>query len=165
MQAQRGLADAVSGGALRDSDGVVSGPSFGKWLRSNQDTISKTQSPGAVMRLQSIGKALQNTHPGELADVLKSEWAPTIIGTATAGLEGGVLATLLHKSAQTAFGGLDAKRQAAFSAAIERATLDPAYAAQLSASAAKRGGITPLRALVQAIAATPLAVNAAARGP
>lgn len=160
VQAQRGLADAVSGGALRDGEGAVTGPSFAKWLTANKDALARTQSPAAVFRLQTIGAALRGTKPGELADVLKSEWAPTAIGMATGGLEGGVLGTLLHKSTQAAFGGLDAKRQAAFSAAIERATLDPDYAGRLAAAAAKRGGGSPLRALVRAIAATPIAVNA-----
>ncbi|MBA2587191.1 MAG: hypothetical protein H0U98_01045 [Alphaproteobacteria bacterium] len=160
MLAQRGLADAVGNGALRDKDGVVTGASFGQWVRSNKDAITKTQSPGAAMRLESIATALQKTHPGELADVLKSEWAPTAIGMATGGLEGGVLGTLLHKSTKVAFGGLDAKRMAAFSAAIEQATLDPAYAQRLAGAAAKRGGgISPVRGLVRAILATPLAVN------
>jgi len=159
MQAQRGLADAVSNGALRDNAGVVTGASFGRWLRSNQDAISKTQNPGAVMRLQNIAAALQKTNPGELADVLKSEWAPTAAGTMLGGLEGGVLATLLHKSAQTAFGGLDAKRHAAFSAAIERATLDPQYAARLATNAGRHTGkLSPARALARAILATPIAV-------
>ena len=163
LNAQRGLADAVTGGALRDNTGAVTGASFNGWLRTNRDAISKTQSPGAMMRLQSMASALQNTRPGELADVLKSEWAPTVFGMATGGLEGGVLGTLLHKSTQAAFGGLDAKRQAAFSAAIEKATLDPAYAARLSANAAKRSGpgVSAVRGLVRAIAATPIAVNAA----
>jgi len=107
--------------------------------------------------------ALQDARPGELADALKSEIAPAAIGTIMGGLEGGVLGTLLHKSAQTFFGGKDAQRQAAFSSAIERATLDPVYAAQLTTSAAKRSGVRPLRALIQAIAATPLAVNVGAR--
>jgi hypothetical protein len=34
-----------------------------------------------------------------------------------------VLRAILHKTTQTAFGSLDAKRQAAFSSAIEQATL------------------------------------------
>jgi hypothetical protein len=67
LQAQRGLADAVGNGALRDGTGVITGASFGGWLRSNKEIISKTQSPGAVMRLQSMGTALQKAHPGELA--------------------------------------------------------------------------------------------------
>jgi hypothetical protein len=161
LQAQRSIADAVTGGALRDGDGVVTGPSFSKWLRSNQAALAKTQSPAALMRLQQMASILQGTHPGELADALKSEILPATIGTATAGLEGGVLATLLHRTAKTAFGSLDAKRQAAFSAAIEQAVKDPAYAARLAANAARQGhGVRPVRALVRAMVATPLAVNA-----
>jgi hypothetical protein len=68
----------------------------------------------------------------------------------------------MHRSAQTAFGGLDAKRQAAFSTAIEWAVTDPGYAARLVANAPRRGaGVSPLRALIRAIVAPPLAVNAA----
>lgn len=163
LQAQRGLADDISGGALRDDTGMVTGQSFGKWLGANKDAIAKTQSPGAVMRLQSMANALQGAQPGELADMVKSELLPAAAGAATFGLEGGVLGTLLHKTTQTMFGGLDAKRQAAFSTALERATLDPVYASKLAANAAKRGqGISPARALVQAIAATPIATNAGA---
>jgi hypothetical protein len=163
MQTQRSLADDVTGGALRDQSGAVTGPSFNKWLSANKDAIAQSQHPAAVMRLQSIGHALQTTNPGELADTLKSEWAPTALGMATGGLEGGVLGTLLHKSTQAAFGGLDAKRQAAFSAAIERATMDPDYAARLLQNAGKSaGGGSPARALVRAIAATPIATTTAA---
>jgi hypothetical protein len=159
-QGQAGQAGLVYYGGLTKGNGAVTGPSFGRWLRSNQDAVARTQSPAAVMRLQSMASALKNTHPGELADVLKSEWAPTALGTITGGLEGGVLATLLHKSAQTAFGGLDAKRQAAFSASIERAVTDPAYAARLAANAARGGsGASPVRALVRAMLVTPVAVN------
>lgn len=68
---------------------------------------------------------------------------------------------MLHKSAQTAFGNMDAKRAAAFSAAIERAATDPAYAERLAAGAAKwhSARLAPKRALVRAIAAVPVAVN------
>jgi hypothetical protein len=161
LHAQRGLADAVAGGALRDGEGVVTGASLDKWLRSNNAVLTKSQSPAAVMRLQSMASALQNARPGELADALKSEIAPTLLGTATGGLEGGVLATLLHKSAKTMFGNLDQKRAAAFSAAMERAVTDPAYAQRLAVTAAQQGGgLRPVRALVRAIMATPVAVNA-----
>jgi hypothetical protein len=163
LQAQRNMADAISGGALRDGDGAVTGASLNKWLRSNKDALTTTQDPAAVIRLQGIANALQGASPGELADALKSELLPAAVGTATAGLEGGVLATLLHRSAKTAFGGLDAKRQAAFSAALEKAVMDPAYAKRIAAaSATHRGqGLSPLRALARAVAATPTAVNAA----
>jgi hypothetical protein len=162
LQAQRGLADAVRGGALRDSDGMVTAASLGAWLRSNGDAIAKTQTPGARMRLQSIAGALQNARPGELADALKTELLPAALGTATGGLEGGVLATLLHKTAGYAFRSLDAKRQAAFSAALEQAVLDPGYAIRLAQAAAKQGrSFSPARALVRAVAVTPLAASSA----
>lgn len=164
LHAQRGLADAVSGGALRDADGAVTGASFDKWLRSNQRVLTKTQSPAGVMRLQSMARALQDARPGEVADALKSEIAPTLLGTATGGLEGGVLATLLHKSAKTMFGNLDQKRAAAFSTAMERAVTDPAYAQRLAATAAQQGrGLRPARALVRAVVATPIAVNSSTK--
>jgi hypothetical protein len=162
MTAQRGLADAISGGALRDGSGVVTGDTFGRWLTANRDALAKTQDPSAVMRLQSIATALKGARPGELADVLKSELAPTALGTLLGGLEAGVLSTLLHKTTQSTFGGLDTRRQAAFSTAIERATLDPEYASRIITAygRAKHGG-SPVRALVRAIATTPVAVNAA----
>jgi hypothetical protein len=163
LQAQKSLTDAVSGGALRDQSGIVTAPSFNRWLSANKDVLARTQSPGAVMRLQSMANALKS-NPGELADAIKSELVPTAVGGALGGLEGGVLGTLLHKFTGSAFSSLDAKRQEAFSAAIEQATTDPAYASRLAATAAKRGqGLSPTRALVRAIAMTPLAVNAGAR--
>jgi hypothetical protein len=161
LTTQRGLADAISGGALRDGSGVVTGDALNRWLSANKGALAKTQTPSAVMRLQSIAGALRGARPGELADVLKSELAPTAVGTLLGGLEGGVLSTLLHKTTQSTFGGLDARRQAAFSTAIERATLDPEYASRIVAAygRARQGG-SPVRALVRAIAATPIAVNA-----
>jgi hypothetical protein len=161
LTTQRGLVDAIGAGALRDGSGVVTGDTFGRWLSGNRDALEKTQSPSAIMRLQSIANALKGSRPGELADVLKSELAPTALGTLLGGLEGGVLSTLLHKTTQSTFGGLDARRQAAFSFAIERATLDPAYASRIVAAygRARQGG-SPVRALVRAIAATPISLNA-----
>jgi hypothetical protein len=49
----------------------------------------------------------------------------------------------------------------AFNAAIEKAVIDPEFASRLSADMAKRtrNRLTPTRALVQAIYATPIAVN------
>jgi len=140
----------------------VTAGSMGKWLQANSDAISKTQSPAAVMRLQSIAGALQNARPGELADALKAELLPAAIGMATGGTEGGVFGVLLHKTGKTVFGSLDQKRQAAFSAAMEQAVLDPTYASRLAQAAAKAGsGVRPVRALARAVAATPLALNAA----
>jgi hypothetical protein len=163
MREQRSIADAIAGGALRDHDGAVTGQSLDNWVRANRDALSRTQSPAAVMRLQNIARAINETRPGELADAIKSELLPAAIGTALGGLEGGVLGIIAHKTAS--FTGQDAKRLEAFSSAIERAATDPAYAERLAAGAAKArsAGLSPKRSLVRAIAATPMAVNAGTR--
>jgi len=162
MTAQRSIADAIDGGSLRDGDGVITGKSFAAFMRANKDTLAKTQTPGAVMRLQSIQNALTGSHQGELADVLKSEILPAAAGLATGGLEGGVFGTLLHKTVQGAFGAKDAQRQAAFSRAIEQATLDPAYAAKITAGMGKQpGSMSPTRRLVRSVFNTAAEMNAA----
>lgn len=161
LASQRTIADAVEGGALRDAGGAVTGASMSNWLRANRNVLARTQDPSAVMRLQNIAGVLARAQPGELADALKSEIAPAALGTAFGGLEGGVLATLLHKATKATLGNVDAARQAAFSAALERAVLDPAYAKALSTSVAKvRPVISPVRELVRATLATPVAVGA-----
>jgi hypothetical protein len=144
----------VSTGALRDNTGAITGESFGKFLHANRNAIADTQSPGAVMRLQSIASALK-VPQGELADALRSEVLPTAAGVAMGCAEGGIIGGMLRHATHAAFGGLDAKRQAAFSAAIEKAVLDPEYAAKLTAEFTKRSRyLPPARALVQAVAAT-----------
>jgi hypothetical protein len=57
--------------ALGDSS-TTTGDSFGKWLNANRDAITETQTPSAVMWLESIANALKVTQ-GELADAIKSE--------------------------------------------------------------------------------------------
>ena len=158
MTAQRGLADAVSSGALRDAEGVVTGRSFSAWLKANKADLTRTQDKAAIMRLDGLAKALQSAKPGDLADALKSEALPAVAGSAFGGLEAGVLGVLLHKTSNVLFSGRDAKRMEAFSAAIEQAVTNPAYAARLAAEAAKhRRTLSPTRALVRAVLATPLA--------
>jgi hypothetical protein len=161
LSTQRALASSISGGALRDNTGTITGQSFGSWFGANKDAIARTQSPAAVMRLQQIGNALKAPQ-GDLADAIKSEALPAAIGTAFAGSEGGVLGLIAGKITHSAFAGVDQKRLAAFSGAIEKATLDPDYAAALTSKMGRTGGgISPARALVRAIYSTPIAVNAA----
>lgn len=160
MNAQRGLTNSINNGGLRDDNGAVTAQSFGDWLNTNKAALTKSQSQNTVMWLQAIQNALQGAKPGELADTLKSELLPAGVGAATFGLECGVLGTLLHKSAQSAFGGLDAKRQAAFSQAIERATLDPNEAASLVGRMNRNARyMSPTRALVRAAFTAPIAAN------
>lgn len=161
INTQRGLADAIDGGALRDADGAVTGQSVWRWLRANMDALAKTQTPAAVMRLQTIANALKSARPGDLAEAIRSEVVPAAAGSMFGGLEGGVLGTLLHKTTQAAFGGLDARRAGAFNAAIERAALDPEYAAQITAAMGKARGVSPVRALVRSIVASPVAITSA----
>lgn len=163
VQTQRALGDAIDQGALRDGDGTLTAKSFGTFLKSNKDALAKSQSPAAVMRLQAIHNALKGTHPGELADVLKSEIAPAAAGFVTGGLEGGVLGTLLHKSVQGAFGARDAARHSAFADAIERAVLQPDYAAKITAGMTKQPHHVSLtRSLVRSVLS--LAKEAGASG-
>ena len=105
MQTQRGLADAVNNGALRDNSGAITGESFGKFLQTNRGAIADTQSPAAVMRLQSIGNALKAPQ-GELADAIKSQVLPAAVGVATGDAEGGIIGGMLRHATHAAFGGL-----------------------------------------------------------
>jgi hypothetical protein len=77
--------------------------------------------------------------------------------------QGGVLATLLRRSIKTVFDGPDAKWQAAFSTAIEKAVTDPDYAKRIVSAAAehKERELWSVRASARAMVATPVAVNAA----
>lgn len=78
------------------------------------------------------------------------------------GAEGGFLGATLRHATHAAFGGLDQRRIGAFNAAPERAVLDPDHAAKLTAEIGKRPRyLSPARALVQAVASTIPATEAA----
>ena len=60
MTAQRGIADSIGAGDLRDQQsGVITGQSFNGWLKANKAQLAQAQSPAAVMRLHQIGSALK----------------------------------------------------------------------------------------------------------
>lgn len=153
------LANDVDNGALRDGSGAVTGASFNKWVNANADNLAATQSPGAVMHLKAIGSALQSQSPGDWASTLRTELGPMAAGVALGGSEGGVLAALAHKATGLLTDGPDAKRQAAFSSAIERAVQDPDYAAAISKSIAEQQHVQPGRALARALVQVPVVVN------
>jgi hypothetical protein len=160
LTAQRGIADSIMNGDLRDGNGAVTGASFGSWLKSNLPAINRVN-PNSALRLQAIGQALA-TPQTDIADAVKSEALPVVAGLVTGGTEGAILGGMLHKTGQALFGAQDAKRQAAFASAMERATLDPDYAATLTAGLSQRTPyMSPRQALESAVFATAPAMNAA----
>jgi len=163
LTSQREIATDIKTGELRGDDGFITGSSLSKWLDRNEKRLSETQSKGALLRLRQIAQALPET-PGAGPEAAV-EAAPMVVGTAAAGLEGGVLGGITHKLPAYLAGPRLAEFRKAYSEAIERAVVDPVAAQQLVALAAKRGGKQSLAQVLRdtakkAALATPIATAA-----
>lgn len=137
MKAQRGVAESIANGELRNADGTITGQSFNAWLRANKDGLAASQSPQAVSRLQQIGKALARAK-NDGVETFATEIAPTVVGAATGGVEGGILGGMMHKLAAGLYSPIKTRTDTAFNAAIERAVQDPAFARQLVSALPQR---------------------------
>jgi hypothetical protein len=148
MRSQETMAASIEQGALRGTDGFITRASADKWLKGNEQALASTQTPGAVMRLRTIIQAL----PERPFSAAEKTGGIALSGMGVVGsgrVEGGVLGAL--KGLTPLEGRIDSARQA-FSAAIERAITDPAYAQRLATSVATRPrGVTNTQALLQAL--------------
>lgn len=155
MTAQRSITQDIATGGLRNDDGVVTAKSFGDWLKTNKDTLAKSQSPAAVTRLQQIAGAVRRVgDAGAGVDAFLTETVPVAAGAALGGTEGGILGGMLHKATSALLSPVAKRTNSAFSSAIERAALDPDFAQKLVAGLprAPYTGVGAARVLAQSIA-------------
>jgi hypothetical protein len=162
VTAQKGLADDINvNKALRGDGGFVTRDKATQWINKNADTLSRTQSPAAVMRLRKIAESLPDD-PGAGAQAAV-EAAPMAVGGFTGGLEGSVLGGIMHKIPSALASPLLKRYYESYNQAIEKAFTDPATAQNLANKAVKFGGFRKVLgdAAKKAVVNAPTAVNAA----
>jgi hypothetical protein len=127
MNAAKSVGDSIANHEMRGPDGALTGTSFNGWLAANKANVLKAQGPGAVMRLQQLGKVLKGVSPGDTdaaADVIASS-----VGAVTGGAEGGVFGHLLSNSfVKPLLKPWGNATKSGFADVIERAVKDPSYA-------------------------------------
>jgi hypothetical protein len=151
LRQQDTIASGISNGALRDQSGVVTPQSFRAWINTNRKTLTATQSPGAMMRLDQIANALPDD-PFALAEKAPEAAAATA-GFAGSGGEtmGAILGDMIGKFANAPLGRRLGLAKDAYSQAIERLVTDPAYANQIGAALSKAQGAAKQTTLMRAL--------------
>jgi hypothetical protein len=138
IREQRAVSQDIATGGLRDKNEVITGQSLTRWIDQNEDALERTQSKQAVYRLRQIAKALGD-EPGGAAQQAIAEGGPALVGGIVGGADPGILGAM---GVGPVMNKLTGDRLAAFhdaySKAIERAIVDPAYAQEIIAKASRR---------------------------